>query len=109
MSTQRDFGHLRDHAADRKSVRTYREILMSKNVFHLQAVNDRKGPFHQRCRHLKADEVVILLRGVAILGHLHHVESKLRLQMSGVVLCVSNGTTVLCAQLRTLDGDTLVD
>src|ERR1700756_5789349 len=109
MGTQRDFGHLRNHAAHGKTVRTDREILVSQDVFQLYAVNDRKGPFQQRFGDLEADEVVILLRGVAILGHLYHVESELGLQMGGVILRVSDRIAVLGSELGILDGNGLVD
>src|ERR1700730_3614281 len=82
---------------------------MCQHVFELHAVNDRKCPLQQRLGGPESDEIVILLRRITILRHLHHVESELRLQMRGVILRVSDGIAVLRAQLGILDGNGLVD
>jgi len=68
-----------------------------------------ESPLQQRLGHLEPDEIVILLRRVAILGHLHRVEPEFRLQMRGVVLRVPNGIAEFGPQLRILDGNGLVD
>ncbi len=109
MRSQRDFGHFRDHPADREAVRADRQVLMCQHILQFHSVNDRESPLQKRLRHLKPDEIVILLRGIAILRHLHHVESELRLQMRGVVLRVPDGIAVLGAQLRILDRNSAID
>src|SRR6202158_2569680 len=82
---------------------------MCQYVFQLQSVHNGESPLQQRLGHLESDEIVILLRRITILRHLHHIESELRLQMRGAILRVPHGITVLRPQLGILDGNSLVD
>src|SRR5713226_9456025 len=82
---------------------------MCQHVLQLHSVNDRESPLQQGLRHLESDEIVILLRRITILRHLHHVKSELRLQMRSVVFRVPDGITVLRSQLGILYGNSLVD
>src|SRR4029077_771255 len=58
---------------------------------------------------LVSNEVVILLRGITILRHLHHVESELCLAMRSVVFSVPDRITELRPQFGILNGNGLVD
>ena len=78
---------------------------MRQNIFQLDSVNDWKRALEQRLGDLKSDEIVVLLRRVAILGDLHHVESELRLQMRGVVLRVPTELPYFARNLGYLNGN----
>ena len=52
---------------------------------------------------------MILLRGIAILSDLNGIESKLGLQMRGLILGIANRLAELGSELGILDGDGLVD
>ena len=109
MSLQRDLGHPRNHPADREAVRTHRHILVGQHVFQLHSVDDGKDPFQQGLGHLESDEVVVLLRGIAIFRDLHGIKAELRFQVRGLVLGIPDGLAILRSQLRIFDGDRLVD
>ena len=58
---------------------------------------------------MESDEIVVLLRGITILRHLHRVEPELGFQVRGLVLGIADGLAKLRPQLRILDRDRLVD
>src|SRR5579859_429420 len=88
---------------------TDREILVRQHIFQFHSIYNWKGPLEQWFGDLEPDEIVVLLRRIAILGDLHHVESKLRFQMCGFVLRVPYGVTKSRSQLGIFDCDSLVD
>jgi hypothetical protein len=109
VSPQGDLSHLRNDAADCISIGADREILMRQDIFEPQSIDDGKRAFEKGHGDLKADEIVILMRGISILRHLHHVKAELRLEMRGMIFCVSNGIPVLGAKFRVLEGNGQID
>ena len=88
MKLEGDLGHAGDKLADRPAVRSDGQIFVGKDFFQFHSVHDGKRPFKQRLRDLKSDEVVVLVRCIAILGDLESVESEFGFQMRGLVLRV---------------------
>src|SRR5512146_2366304 len=82
---------------------------MGEYIFQLHSVYNWKDPFQQGLGHLKSDEIVVLLRGVAILRDLNRIETKLRLQVRRFVLSIAYRLAKFRPQLRILDGNGLVD
>ena len=109
MGLQRDLGHLRDQPADRETIRTHCQILVGQHVFQLHSVHDGKGPLQQGLGHLESDEIMVLLRRIAILRDLYRVEPKLYFQMRRLVLRIPHRLAKLRSQFRKLDRDRLVD
>ena len=53
------------------------EVLIAHDITELDAVDVREHAFQQALRNLESDEVVIAVRGVAVLRHLRHVKAEL--------------------------------
>ncbi len=95
MGPQCDLGHFRNQPTDTETIRADRQVRVRKHVFQLHSVNDRKDPLQQGLGHFKPDEIVVLLRRITILRHLHHVEPELRLQMGRLVLRILDRFAIL--------------
>ena len=95
MRLQRDLGHLRDEPADRKAVRANRQVLMREHILQLDSIHHGEYPLQQRLGNLEANEVVILLRGVAVLRDLNGVETEFGLEVRCLVLSISYRLTKL--------------
>ena len=63
---------------------------MWQHVLQLHSIHDGKHAFEKLFGYLEADEVVILLRRVTLLGDLRHVESEFGANVRGLVLRVEN-------------------
>ena len=109
MDLQRHLGHLWNQPADRETIGADGQVLVRQHVFQFQAVHDREGPLQQGLRYFESDEIVVLLRRIAVFRHLRHVEPELGFQMRGLVLGIADGLAKPRAQLRILDGHRLVD
>ena len=81
---------------------------MWKHVLQLHAIHDGKHAFEKLFRYLEADEVVILLWRVTLLGHLRHVEAEFRANVRRLVLRIKNEGAKLGAKLGIGEGDRLV-
>src|SRR5258708_36860245 len=71
-------GHFGDKLAHSTAETTDGQVFVAaKHFVEAQSVRLLKGSFEQRRRYLEADEVMVAVGRVAVLGHLDHVESKL--------------------------------
>jgi len=90
LEVPRDFGHLRDYAADRVAVGPQRQIQIGQQIIQLQRVGVVEGPLQDAFGHLETDEIVIGLRRVAAARHLQHVEAEFHADMGEGVLFVGH-------------------
>src|ERR1017187_9515180 len=67
-------------------VRTDRHIEAQKHLLDLHSIGIQEGPLEYGLGHLKTDKFFVSRRGVAALGGLEHIESKLRLGVRGGVV-----------------------
>src|ERR1700731_440956 len=109
MSLQSHLCHFGNQAADSPTIRTNCEIFVTDHIFHLQSISDRKGSFHHRFRHFEPDEIMVLLRRVAILCHLRHVKPEFGFQVSCLILGIQDKLAKLLPQLWILDRHRLID
>jgi len=106
---KRHLGHLRNHAADRETIGANCQVLVRLHVLQFKPVDDWEDPLQERLRDLESDKIVELFRRIAVLCHLHSVESKLRFQMRRCVLGIANGAAVFRPKLRIINCDGLID
>jgi hypothetical protein len=82
---------------------------VGQHVFQLHSIHDGEDPFQQGFGHLKADEIVVLLRSVPILRDLDSVEAEFCFQVSRLVLGIADGLAIFRAEFGILDGDCLIN
>jgi len=82
---------------------------MREYVFQIQPIDNGKDPLQERFRDLESYEIVVLRGRITILRNLQRVESKLRLQVRGRILGITNGVAIFRAQLWIMDCDRRVD
>src|SRR6516225_2810625 len=95
--------HFWDYTADAKSVSLNCQIIKPEQFVRLDAVRIKEATLKQRLGNLESDEIVILLRNVALLGDLHDIEAELGFQVGVAVVFVSDYRTIFGAQLG-IDG-----
>src|SRR3974390_3321136 len=88
-------GHFRNHTADRPPKSPYRQIFIRNHRIERNAVGILEGTFQHRLRNLEADEVVIAIRSVAVLGDLRHIEAKLCADMRLWIIGIRDRLSVL--------------
>src|SRR6202040_3606185 len=87
---QSDPGHFRDQRAYAAPVTTDGQVNAAENIFEFHPVGLEECALQQRLGTLEADHVVILVRGIAILGDLNHVESEFGPNVGLGIVAVSN-------------------
>ena len=75
----------------------------------LESIGLQEGTFQYRLGDFKTYEVVKSVRGVAVLCHLHHVETKLSSNMSFVIVGVSDFIPILPLEFGKFNSDHLID
>ncbi len=105
---QRHLRHVWNQRAHGVAKRADGQVFVRQHIFQLHSVHHGKHPFKQVLGNFETDEVVILLRRVALLGDLRHVESEFRANVRGLVLRVKNNGPEFGAKLGIGKGDRLV-
>src|SRR5205085_9958365 len=77
LEQKRNSRHLGNYAADGVPESTHGQIDIGEYIFQFNAVGGIKSALQDRLRDLKSDEIVICVRGVAILCDLHYIEPEL--------------------------------
>ena len=98
-SEQRHPGHLRNNFADGTAEGSNGHIFIRNHLFQRNAVGILEGSLQDWLGDLESDEVVIAVGGVAIFGHLHHVETEFGANVSFGIVLVRNLVAVFCAQI----------
>src|SRR6266853_5523141 len=90
----RDPGHFRDQCAYAAPVTADGQVNAAENIFEFHTVSLEECTLQQRLGNLEADHVVILVRGIAILGDLNHVETEFGPNVGLGIVAVSNGIAI---------------
>ena len=71
-----------------------------QKIVHRQPVNILKGALHHVLGHVETDEIMVLLRVVAVLCDFQHIKAEFRAQMSFTVVFVRNPGSIFFAEFR---------
>lgn len=102
----RDLG---DEAADGAAVAGDGEVFVFHDGVDADTVGLLEGAFEEILGDLEADEVAVVLLGVATVGDLDDVEAELGAEVGDFVLVVGDGAAEAAAELGILVGGDLID
>src|SRR6185312_4920231 len=102
-------GHFRDQSAYAAPVTADRQIDAAEDIVKLQAVSLKEGALQKRFGNLEANHVVIAIGGIAVFGHLYHVETEFGPDVGLGIIAIGYGVAVFPFQLGKFQGDHTID